>query len=394
MIRTLSILLTVCLATTAVAQDKLLLRDGREIEGNILREDQDKIVIMTAVGKRSYRKTKIREVQRAEDKVAAADQIQSFAALSPIGQHLRNARAERILGRNRGIVDRLVPLIEKGNFSPEQMKARWVVVEAYERLGEFGQAETLLKEIREKANLPDQLRARAHLDIFEQNPGYKLERVNDRLARNFLERELYLKGKQPNALADGELMRKALEEYVDQILLNKRVSLHSLKEMLDLEETLEALRQMPAATSQVEKYLPYYEHLEQVEESITKAQAILPEYGHGYELDLLRTESEHLQRAIEALFDEVFARHPDNSSYAYDGESGKLTKEGREQWRENCDAFLADSKPLIAVAEYLLTRTARFPLELERVTDSLTRIMNRLKRTREAIMRKRDRTHV
>lgn len=394
MIRTLGLVLMLGFATTVLASDKLILRDGRQIEGTILHQDQDKVVIMTSAGKKSYLKTRILEIQRAGEEVSAAAQIQPFVSLAPMQQQLRNARAERILRRHRSIVDRLAPLIEEGDSTPEQMEARWMLIEAYERLAEFDHAQELLTRIGEKGDKASRLRAQAHLDIFDQNPGYKLERVNDKLARQFLERALYLKGKQPNALADEQLMREALEEYVDQILLNKRVSLHSFKEMLDSEDTLEALRQMPPGTTQVQKYLPYREHLTQVEESIGKAQAILPDYAYGYELDLLRTESEHLQQAIERLFEEVLEQHPERSSYAYDSESGKLTKEGREQWWENCETFLNDSKPLIAVGDYLLTRTARFPRELDRVTTSLSKIMNRLKRIREAITRKRERTHV
>ena len=394
MIRTLAILLVMCLTTAVLADDRLILRDGREIEGTIVKEDDRRIVIMTARGRKVYSKKHIREVLRAEQEESEAEPVEQFHALPPMARLLRNAHAESILGRHQPLIDRLSPLIEEDVTDAQQLEARWLMIEAYERLAEFDQAEKLLKQIKEQGEKANRIRAEAHLDIFEQNPGYKLERVNNKLARKFLPRKLYLKGKEPDALADGVLMRKALEEYADQILLNKKVSLQAFKESLDLEETLEALREMPTA-GRVEKYLPHREHLQKVEKSIARAQAILPGYADSYELDLIRSEAEHLQQAIETLFNEVFADYPENASYAYDPENGKLTKEGREQWRENCEEFLEKVKPLIVAAEYVLTRTARFPRALDRVHTSLTNILNRLKRTREAINRKKDtRTYV
>ncbi|MHC4609323.1 MAG: hypothetical protein ACYS7M_03130, partial [Planctomycetota bacterium] len=190
-------------------------------------------------------------------------------------------------------------------------------------------------------------------------------------------------------LADKELMREALEEYADQILSNEKVSVRALRESLDMEATLEALREMPRA-GRLEKYLPYYEELRKVEESMLRAQAILPAYVDSYMLDLVRTEADHLFQAVESLFNEVFENYPENSSYAFDPANGKLTKAGREQWRENCEEFLEQSKPLTAVAEYLAKKVGRYPRKLRRLDRALDDILNRLQRTREAISRKKD----
>lgn len=391
MIRTLSILLAFCLATTVLAQDKVVLRNGREIEGKILKEDQRKIVIMTAAGKKVYSLTRVREVIRAEREESGRGRVEEFFSLSPLARQLRNARAEYMLGRYRSVADRLTPVIEEESKDDPRTEARWLLIESHQRLAQFDQAEKLLKQIKKEGDKANRLRAQAHLDIFEQNPGYKLERVNNKLARKFLlprHRELYLKGKEPNALADKVLMRKALEEYANQIMDNEKVSLSAFEESLDMEDTLEALREMPTA-GRLEKYLPYHEDLRRVEESLARAQAILPGYADGYILDLVRTEADHLYQAVEILFNEVFQNYPENESYQSEA-NGKLTKEGRERWRENCEEFLEQSKPLTLVADYLVKKVGRYPRKLRRLDKALGDILNRLQRTREAISRKKD----
>ncbi|MCP4248278.1 MAG: hypothetical protein GY778_14625 [bacterium] len=385
----LTLLGVVWLSSVAAADDKVVLRDGREIEGTILSEDADKVVMLTARGKRVYRRTRIRHILRADVAEEAAEQVAAFLDLPVPDQQLRNARAEYLLGRYDAVVQRLEPLVKKGVEDPPSAEARWLLIEAYERLASFGNAENLLKAFKEKGSESDRVRAQAHLDLFEQNPGYKLERVNSKLARKFLTRELRLQGKQKNALADQVLMRKALEEYVGQILDNKKVSLGALKQRLDPEETIEALEQMPAA-ARVEKYLPYYGLLTEVEESLTRAAAVLPGYADGYVLDLMRTEADHLNNVVLRMFNQVLEDYPENASYAYDPANGKLTKEGREQWRENCEEYLAQSKPLTQVSEYLIKKVGRHPRELRRLKQQIDETLNRLKRTREAISRKKD----
>ncbi|MHC4090774.1 MAG: hypothetical protein ACYSVY_10950 [Planctomycetota bacterium] len=389
MTRILVIWAAICLCSTALAKDKLVLKDGRQIEGTILKEDHRKIIIMTPRGKKVYRRTRISEVVRGDEDESKGIVGEDYFALDPGARELRNARAEYVLGRYEAIVTRLTPLLDNDHTGLEQIEARWLIIDSHERLAQFDRAEKLLKEIKKEGDETNRLRAQAHLDLFEQNPGYKLERVNNKLARKFLPRELYLKGKQPDALADKELMREALEEYADQILSNEKVSVRALRESLDMEATLEALREMPRA-GRLEKYLPYYEELRKVEESMLRAQAILPAYVDSYMLDLVRTEADHLFQAVESLFNEVFENYPENSSYAFDPANGKLTKAGREQWRENCEEFLEQSKPLTAVAEYLAKKVGRYPRKLRRLDRALDDILNRLQRTREAISRKKD----
>jgi hypothetical protein len=389
MTRILVIWAAICLCSTALAKDKLVLKDGRQIEGTILKEDHRKIIIMTPRGKKVYRRTRISEVVRGDEDESKGIVGEDYFALDPGARELRNARAEYVLGRYEAIVTRLTPLLDNDHTGLEQIEARWLIIDSHERLAQFDRAEKLLKEIKKEGDETNRIRAQAHLDLFEQNPGYKLERVNNKLARKFLPRELYLKGKQPDALADKELMREALEEYADQILSNEKVSVRALRESLDMEATLEALREMPRA-GRLEKYLPYYEELRKVEESMLRAQAILPAYVDSYMLDLVRTEADHLFQAVESLFNEVFENYPENSSYAFDPANGKLTKAGREQWRENCEEFLEQSKPLTAVAEYLAKKVGRYPRKLRRLDRALDDILNRLQRTREAISRKKD----
>ncbi len=125
-------------------------------------------------------------------------------------------------------------------------------------------------------------------------------------------------------------------------------------------------------------------------ESLERAQAILPNYADGYLLDLVRTEAEHLSQAIELVFRELVDKYPESFSYAYDPANGKLTKEGRERWRENCETFLTESKPLTLVVRYQLKKVAAYPRELRNLNRQLQDTLNRLEQMREAITRKKD----
>lgn len=386
-------LLLACLAwgwaVAALADDRVVLKNGRQYEGTIVKEDDKYVHLQTADRKRVFRKTEIREIVRDRSEQEQAALPQKFSELSPLGQQVRNARAECILGKYDAIVVRLEPLIAEGGESPEMSQARWLLIEAYERLGRFDDATRLLKETTVNAPQADRIRAQAHLDIFEQNEGYKLERINNNLARNFLPRELYLEGKSPGALADKEMMDRALREYVDQVLRNPKVSLPAFKESLVLDETVERIRSMPPAGG-LEKHLPYGEMLGEVAESLERAHAILPHYADGYMLDLVRTEAEHLSGAIEIVFRDLVGRYPESFSYAYDPVSGKLTKEGRERWRENCETFLSESKPLTLVVRYQLKKVAPYGRELRDLNRQLGDTLDRLEQMREAITRKKD----
>ncbi|MHC4611728.1 MAG: hypothetical protein ACYS7M_15425, partial [Planctomycetota bacterium] len=199
MTRILVIWAAICLCSTALAKDKLVLKDGRQIEGTILKEDHRKIIIMTPRGKKVYRRTRISEVVRGDEDESKGIVGEDYFALDPGARELRNARAEYVLGRYEAIVTRLTPLLDNDHTGLEQIEARWLIIDSHERLAQFDRAEKLLKEIKKEGDETNRLRAQAHLDLFEQNPGYKLERVNNKLARKFLPRELYLKGKQPDA---------------------------------------------------------------------------------------------------------------------------------------------------------------------------------------------------
>ena len=146
---------------------------------------------------------------------------------------------------------------------------------------------------------------------------------------------------------------------------------------------------MPPAGG-LEKHLPYGEMLREVAESLERAHAILPHYADGYMLDLVRTEAEHLSQAIDVVFRNLVGRYPESFSYAYDPLNGKLTKEGREQWRENCETFLTESKPLTLVVRYQLKKVAPYGRELRDLNRQLRDTLDRLEQMREAITRKKD----
>ena len=388
-IQVLLVLLALGWAVEVLGADRIVLKDGKEYTGTILEEDSKYLHLQTEERKRVFRKTEILEIIRDSAEQAEAALPKEFTELTPLGQQVRNAQAEHVLGRCAEVPKRLEPLITADDYSSEMIEARWLLIEAYERLGRFDDASKLLGELHKRGPQPDRVRARAHLDIFEQNEGYKLERVNSKLAKKFLPRELYIKGKEPGALADKEMMDRALREYVDQILRNQKVSLQAFKDSLDSGETVAAIRSLPPA-GRLEKHLPYAETLAEVTESLERAQAILPHYADGYMLDLVRTEAEHLTQAIDAVFRELVERYPESFPYAFDPANGKLTKEGREQWRENCETFLRESKPLALALSYQLKKVAAYPRELRSLNRQLRDTLERLEQMREAITRTKD----
>jgi hypothetical protein len=254
----------------------------------------------------------------------------------------------------------------------------------------------MLEEVEKIGRRQDKLRAQAHLDIFRQNDEYRLEKINDRLSKDFLPKEpqnLYLKGKERNALADRQLMELALIEYVEQILRDEKSGLDAFRRSLDVEQSVQSIREMPPA-ARLEKYLPYADKLKDVEKSIEKAGGILPTYTRGYDLDLVRTETQHLSEVMEVVFRDLVNNYPDNFDYAFDPQTGKLTKEGREQWRENCETFLDDSTPLEIMGEYMLKKLERYPRELRRLHRTVQASLKLLTEMREAINRKKGRTDV
>ena len=392
----LAVLIVAGFAALSVA-DTIVLNDGTVVEGTISKESSRYIRLTTPEGDRSFSRSDIKEVRRSADEESAAwaqQAARDFDKLDELGKALKNADALYRLERYDEIPDRVKPLLGKGT-PADDMRIRWLLIETYERQGKWNEVESLLKQTLEDGVEADKIRAKAHLDIFEANPGYTLRKVGDRRARDFLPRDQYLAGKRPGALQDQKMMEAALLEYIDQILRDDDVSIYALRNQLDVDDTLEAINELLEADSvSVLPALTYLDKMHQVENSLEKVNAILPGFANKYELNLVRVEAEHVINVMERLFDPLLAAYPDGSNLATEADSRRLTADAREQWRESCEEFLKICRPMLELNEYLLQRARRYPVELRRFIKLLDDIHERITQMRFAVERNRDRAYL
>jgi hypothetical protein len=267
-----------------------------------------------------------------------------------------------------------------------------MIIETLQRLDEFDRAIELLEELRKNGREQDKMRAKAHLDILEQNPDRSLRRVNKVFARSFLKRPDRIRAKEPGALAQSDLMEMALEQYCDQILLHDKLSIHGLRKDLEPDETLEALLEMPERASDVMEYLPFAEKLRKVEDSLDRVEAILPGYTYAYRVDLARAISSHLYDVLGALYVETVTRYPEPQMSG--DNRGLLTPEERREWREYCDAFESGLRPLMRTAEFMLAKLAPFPENLRQMNVVCQDMLSQLEQIRYTTNRKKGRTRV
>lgn len=188
-------------------------------------------------------------------------------------------------------------------------------------------------------------------------------------------------------------MRKALLEYINQMLVSDEINIYKLQDELDVQETLRfILEQIESDSRSVLKALPYLDQVEHIEKTLYKVNAILPGYAKGYELELARTEAAHIQDVLILIFNRAAEVHPDTGTYATDGESNRLTKDAREQWREACDEFLSYCKPMVEISEYVLKKIRPHPVELSATIDRYEDLLDRFEQLRYATERKRERS--
>jgi len=382
---------------STLSADTLVLKDGTIIEGKIIRKTRRNVRIQTPFGEKNYSRDEIeRIIEEAlgDSAVASLKEAQDFSNLPDLAQALKNAQALYDLGRFDEIPPLVEPLIGKGT-QIDDMRIRWLLIEHYERQAKWEDAERLLKQTLEDGREVDKIRAQVHLDIFEENPGYKLRKINGRLAREFLEREQYLKGINRDALQDPELMSAALREVVRQILRDEKVSIYALKENMDDQETLAAVTQAIEEKSRrpIVEVLPYRADLDRVERSIYRARAIMPEATRGFELDLVRSECRHLDGVIRRLLARLSEVYPGDRTIAMD-EHGRPTPEGREQWRVQCDAFLEMSRPIADLIQYLVGRARAFGEDLKPFVKQWEDALERVQQMQQNTLRNRDRTRV
>ncbi len=388
---------SVLILATTVQADSILLDDGTTISGTIIREGRTRVVIQTEFGRKSVPKRRIKSMVRDADvslpRGTLPEGIQHFENLDVLSREVANARALYALGRYDEIIPRLSPLQNAEDKRDEQYELRWLIIYAHQRLGSFDEAITMLKEMKAAGRETDQIRATAHLDIFDQNPEDRsFRRVGRVLTRQFLSREERLKAKEPNALADETLMRRALEEYCDQLLVDEKVSTRAVERKLDLDLTLEAFRDLPRAASRLDQYLPFAEDVRKVRASLDRVEAILPGYAQSYEVALVRSLAMHLYDVLEQLFTQTLAEYPEPTPSG--DERGNLTPEERKAWREYCQNFDQALRPLLMIAEYMQERVAKHPENLRYLNDMCRDIIARLEQVRATTNKKRGRTRV
>jgi len=378
---------------SVVRGETVILKDGTFIEGKIVLQTSTSVRIETRLGLRSISKKEIDQIVESIDDSSSASQ-KAFGDLPPATKAVLNAQAEYDLGQYEKALVRIEPFKDYTENKALRMRIDWLIIEINERLGRWDVARKLLKEKQESGIPAEKTRAKAHLDIFEVNPDYDLRFVGKKSARNFIfDEELRNKAKEPGSLKDHIVMRRALEEYCEQLLVEDQLSVKAFAEKLDTKKTLDVIKSS-AGSGDITSQLPYLADLKKAEGSLSKAKAILGDYSSAFELDLVRVELNHLITVFDTIYREVFNQSPESLQPAFDRATGMLTAEGRRQWQERCDRFLELAKPLVRLAEYMEAKTERFPdtmRDLNKITSSFNQ---RLQENVRAVKKARDRTRV
>lgn len=387
------------LGLVPVRADTVVLKDGTIIEGKVVSKSTKYVRINTRYGRKSIRRKDIERITEEsveESALHAMGSTPDFDALSPEARTLKNAQALYDLGRFAEIPPLVEPLIGKGS-KYDDMRIRWLLIDNHIRQAQWAEAEKQLKTTLEDGREPDKIRAQVYLDIFKQNPGYNLRKIGEVRSREFLDWDTYLEAKQVNSLQNPKIMSAAVRQVLDQTLRDEKVSIYALKETMSLEETLGViLRELQDESNRGKaisfvKLLPYVDKMKAVERSLYRADAIMPGAARGFQLDLVRTETGHLRDVIIELLTRLSDAYPGTKTVATD-EHGRLTKEGREQWRDLSDDFLEICRPVLELIDYLLERARAFPTELEPFIKEWEDTKERVNQMRQNTVRNRDRT--
>lgn len=396
------VMLCILAGAQSAVGDTIVLKDGTIVEGDILRESTRFVKIKTRFGDKSYKRNKIEKIikeNREGSAVFSINSVRNYSELTDLAQTLKNADALYELGRFDEIPPLIEPLLGKGT-EFDDSRIKWLLIENFERKGDWTKVDEMLDEMSESKLESDKIRAKAHKDIFEENPERNLRKVGGVRTKEFMERDMRNKAKERNSLQDREIMRAALMEYLNQIVRNDKISVGAFSDSLDPEETYRAIIEViqdkddPDRRLIVEETLPYLELMHKTEQSIYKAQAILPGYASGFELDLVRTEVVHLEQVYRNLIAMLSGAYPDNRNFSFGGDDGRLTADQREQWRDACDEFLDLSRPMTKLIEYLLKRARGFPEKLTPFIKQWEDTLERVKQMEQNTNRNRDRTRV
>jgi len=381
--------LLIVLAASARGET-VIFKDGRFMDGQVVRRSDSTIRLKTRFGVRSY---SMKDVEQIIESVDGGDPSQkgTFADLPAPIRTVLNAQTDYKLGDYDAANSRLQELSDYTENKAVRIQMDWLMIEIHERQGQWDTAKRLLKE-KSDGGLPfEKVRAKAHLDIFEANPDHDLRVVGNEPAKSFLRStELQNLAREANALKDRRIMEAALREYCKQILLGPD-GVAAFSDNLDVTATFEAVKKAKGGTDLI-KVMPYKDALDKAQEALIKAHAILGEYADAFELDLVRQEVTHLLNVVGRLLQELIQADPTATPPPTDPRTGRLTPDGARQWRQRCDEFIARAKPLERLADYMLARVERFPEELRYLHEGIALDSERLEQLQKAVKRAKDRT--
>ena len=384
--------LLVSLTAGAAWAETVILKDGTFVEGRITLKTSRSIRIETRFGTRTFA---LREVDQIIEDLESSglDASAGFEELSAPLKAVLNAQADYKLKNYQRALARLEPFRNESN-KAIRIQIDWLVIEIFERLGRWEAVHRLLKEKQDQGTPRERIRAKAHLDLFKANPEYDLRYVGEKHARNFIRNDrVMLQVRERGSLQNVEVMRLALEEYCEQLLVKDELSVKAFTDRLDVDETYEVIKELPAGARLADR-LGYMEDLKKAEASVYKAQSILGDYGVAFEADLARAELAHLLSVLMRIEVEILELSPESFTPASEARTGRLTPQGRKAWRERCNEFLAAVRPFMALIDYMKDKAQRHPRRLLEVYKLLMDNHERYDQMIKAVKRARKRTHV
>ena len=384
--------LLMSLTTGAAWAETVILKDGTFVEGRITLKTSRSIRIETRFGTRTFA---LREVDQIIEDLEASglDASTGFEELPAPLKAVLNAQADYKLKNYQRALTRLEPFRNESN-KAIRIQMDWLVIEIFERLGRWEAVHRLLKEKQERGTPRERIRAKAHLDLFKANPEYDLRYVGEKHARNFIRNDrVMLQVRERGSLQNVEVMRLALEEYCEQLLVKDELSVKAFTDRLDVDKTYAIIKELPAGARLADR-LGYMEDLKKAEASVYKAQSILGDYGVAFEADLARAELAHLLSVLERVETEILELSPESFTPASEARTGRLTPQGRKAWRERCNEFLAAVRPFMALIDYMKDKAQRHPRRLLEVYKLLMDNHERYDQMIKAVKRARNRTHV
>ena len=390
MVRWFVVLVTAWAGLVSLARaETVILKDGTFVEGKIVLETSRSIRIDSRFGTRTFLKKDIDQIIETIDPADA--QTDRFDQLPEALKAVLNARAEYKLKQYDRALSRIEPFFDYSQDKAIRIQIDWLRIELNERLGRWELVKKLLTEKLEQGTPREMTRAQAHLDILNANPNFDLRYVGERHMRNFLRTDhLRERAREDASLRDAEVMEAALEEYCEQLLDKDELSVKAFSDVLDFQTTFDALSEV-SGRGGLENHLPYLEELKKAEASLYKAQSILGDYGAAFELDLIRTELEHLLVVGYRMLIELIEASPEQFDPPVDPTTGRLTPDGRREWRRLSDEFIEKARPLQRLLEYMRDKAERYPRDLKQLQDIVIDFQERIDQWVKAVKRGRSR---